>query len=616
MSDDNFGVQSEHEMAPKQPTGGGHHQDYQPTTDEKKQIKEVEKLFQKAKLFKNQYDEKWLDWYKMFRGKQWKEQRPTYRHSEVINLIFQTIQSQVPIITDTRPKFEFLPQEPADFELSEIINEVAQADWQRNNWQMVLTEIIYEGHFYGTGLSGMKWCPDKNEIVYESVDPFYFFPDPSAKDVNVDSEFCIVAEPMDVAKIKKLWPKNGKYVKSDLIDLMRGSKTDLGPMRFKSPTDNRTVMEGSSSQDIGEKNKALVMTLYTTCDDLADEPKDVTDPVTGETTQDYPKKYPNGKKVVISNGVLLEVGPNPYEDGEFPFQRWPNYLLPREFWGMSEIEQLEGPQKTFNKLISFVLDVLTLMGNPVWIVDNTSDVDTDNLFNKPGLIIEKAPGSEVRREEGVQLQPYVLQVIDRMKEWFDQVAGSNDITRGVNPGGVTAASAIADLQNAAQTRIRQKSRNLDCYLQNLGQQYVSRVFQFYSAPQIFRLTGDEGSQKYFKFHTARSEDGETKAYVENYSEDGKSLGISEYQVRGQFDVSVTTGSSLPFSKAEKEDRLTKLFQLGIIDAEEVLKGLDYPNYQAVMLRQQQKAEAQAQAQAEAAAAGQPANGAQQPQQTA
>ena len=606
MSED-YGTQSEHEMAPKQSGGSSANQEYQPTTDDRKQIKHVEKQFQKAKVFKAQYDEKWLDWYKMFRGKQWKEQRPTYRHSEVINLIFQTIQSQVPIITDTRPKFEFLPQEPSDYAVSEILNHIAQADWMKNNWQMVLTEVIYEGHFYGTGLSGLRWCADENAIVYESTDPFYFFPDPSSKDVNVDSEFCLTAEPMDVAKIKKLWPKNGKYVKSDLADLMRGSKTDLGPIRFKSPTDNRTVMEGGSAQDVGEKDKALVITLYCKSDDLEDEPKDVADPVTGAMGHDYALKYPNGKKVVICNGVLLEVGPNPYDDGEFPYQRWPNYVLPREFWGMSEIEQLEGPQKTFNKLISFVLDVLTLMGNPVWIVDNTSDVDTDNLFNKPGLIIEKAPGSEVRREEGVQLQPYVLQVVDRMKEWFDQVAGSNDITRGVNPGGVTAASAIADLQNAAQTRIRQKSRNLDCYLQNLGQQYASRVFQFYTAPQVFRLTGDDGANKYFKFHVNKSDDGSTSALVENYSEDGKSQGISEYQIRGEFDVRVTTGSSLPFSKAEKEDRLTKLFQLGIIDAEEVLKGLDYPNYQAVMLRQQQKAAAQAQAQGAP-----PANGAQSP----
>ncbi len=600
MSDDYTGLLSEHEAAPK---GGSSPttQNYQPTTEESKQIKRVEKLFKKAKTFKAQYDEKWLDWYKMFRGKQWKEQRPSYRHSEVINLVFQTIQSQVPIITDTRPKFEIMPQEPTDFELADILNELSEADWAKNNWQMALTEVIYEGHFYGTGLSCMKFEPDEDKITYESTDPFYFFPDPSATDVNTKSDYCVVAEPMDVSKIRRKWPENGKYVASDLADLMRGSKTDLGPVRFKSPQDRNMIMEGSSIQDVGDKDKALVMTLYERyCEDVGD-PTDVTDPETGEVRQEETLKYPNGKKIVIANGVLLEEGPNPYEDGDFPYQRWQNYVLPREFWGMSEIEQLEGPQKTFNKLVSFVLDVLTLMGNPIWVVDTTSGVDTDNLFNKPGLVVEKEPGSEVRREEGVQLQPYVLQVIDRMKDWFDQVAGSQDVSRGVNPGGVTAAAAIAGLQDAAQTRIRQKSRNLDCYLQNLGQQYISRVFQFYTSPQVFRLTGKDGANKYFKFNVKDDGQGNKSAVVERYSDDGLSMGINEYQVRGKFDVRVTTGSSLPFSKAEKEDRLTKLFQLGIIDEEEVLKGLDYPNYQAVLDRVKQKQMEAAQAGAQGAA---------------
>lgn len=599
MSDQDYAILPEHAGGQPKPSEKATLQ-YEPGPEERKELKLVERLFTKAKNYRAQYDEKWLDWYKMFRGKQWKEQRPTYRHSEVINLIFQAIQSQVPIITDTRPKFEFLPQEPADYEVAEILNEVAQSDWAKHNWLYKLTEVIYEGFIYGTGLSSLTFNADKNQIEYRSTDPFYFFPDPSAQDVNEECEHVIYAEPMDMAKIKAKWPEKAKYVKPDLIDLMKGSKTDLGPIKFKSPTDQRTVLEGGTTQDISDKDKALVVTLWVKCEDMEDETEERPDPVTGELIPvviGEKLKYPNGKKIVICNGVVLESGPNPYDDGEWPFQRWPNYILPREFWGISEIEQLEGPQKTFNKLVSFVLDVLTLMGNPIWVVDTTSGIDPENIFNRPGLILEKEPNSEVRREEGVQLQPYVLQLIDRMKEWFDQVNGSNDITRGINPGGVTAASAIADLQNAAQTRIRQKSRNLDAYLQNLGQQYVSRVFQFYTAPQVFRLTNNQGVNKYFKFHIQNAEDGTRKAMVENFNEQGLSTGIQEYQARGNFDVRVTTGSSLPFNKAEKEQRLYGLFDRQIIDGEEVLKGLDYPNYEAVQNRMMQKAQQAAQAQA-------------------
>lgn len=598
------GLLSEHEPAVK-PTD--HTDQYDPTPEEKKTIKLAKMLFEKAKRHRSLYDNKWLDYYKMFRGKQWKEQRPSYRHSEVINLIHQNLQSMVPILTDSHPKFEFLPQEPADLELAEILNEVAQADWQKNNWMLPLTEVLYDGHIYGTGLSCMKFDSQLNHgaggIQYESSDPFYSFPDPSAFDVNVRSDFFCYAEPLDIAVIKRKYPKYAKFIKADLLDLMKSSKTDLAPTLIKSPVANMPASEGSNTQELIDKDRALLITVYCKSDEFIEEPvtKQLEDGKT-ETTYLQKLRWPGGRKIVICNEILLEDGDNPYDDREYPYQRWVNYILPREFWGMSEIEQLEGPQKVFNKLVSFALDVLTLMGNPVWKVHTSNQIDVDNLTNKPGLVVEYEGEVEPKREEGVQLQPFVLQLIDRMKEWFDQIGGANDITRGVNPTGVTANSAIENLMNAAQTRVRQKSRNLDCYLQSLGQQYLSRVFQFYSAPEVFRLTGKDGSQKYFKFHVSKDErSGAYTAEIDRYDAGG----LRQYETKGKFDVRVTTGSSLPFSKAEKEKRLLELFDRGIVDAEEVLKTTDYPNYEAVLMRVQQKAMADAQAAAQAKAQGAP-----------
>jgi len=222
----------------------------------------------------------------------------------------------------------------------------------------------------------------------------------------------------------------------------------------------------------------------------------------------------------------------------------------------------------------------------------------------------------------VQLQPYVLQMIDRMAEWFNDVSGSQDVTRGANPSGVTAYKAISALQEAAQTRIRQKQRNLDVYLQQVGQQYASRLFQFKTAPEIYRLTGMEGAQNYFKMHvedyekTAESTDpitgavaqvptGETgkRVVVQHYAKDanGRPTGMLDptqlkvFEMRGKMDVRVSTGSSLPFAKDEKEQKLLAFFDKGIIDEEEVLKGAEYPNWQAVLQRVEQKKQAAAQA---------------------
>jgi hypothetical protein len=62
---------------------------------------------------------------------------------------------------------------------------------------------------------------------------------------------------------------------------------------------------------------------------------------------------------------------------------------------------------------------------------------------------------------------------------------------------------------------------------------------------------------------------------------------------------VTTGSALPFAKAEKEQKLLQLFDRGIIDPQEVLQGTDYPNWETVLQRVQERQAAAAQAQAAA-----------------
>lgn len=572
-------ILAEHE-APKGAEEQGT-ENYNPSDKEREALALVRRLFTKCKTHRGLYDGDWINFYHFFRGKQWDKMRPSYRHSEVINMVFQNIQSMMPLLTDSSPKIEFLPQEPSDRPIADIMNAVAEFDWTSGKWGHQEAEVILDGHIYGTGHSSMRYNPETQRIEYQSEETVYCYPDPEARDVNTDCDYFFKVTPKDIEKVRAAYPEFAKFIKSDLDDLLNGSKNDLKPLKFKSPQDTHTIQEGPSMQDAATKTKCLEIEAHIYDKGIYTEQK-------GDVVE-HKLKYPKGRCIKIASDVVLKDDHNPYDHGEIPYQRFVNYILPREYWGMSEVEQLKGPQKIFNKLVSFALDVLTLCGAPVWIVDTTSGIDTDNLVTRPGMTIEKEPGSEVRMEAGVQLQPWVMQLTDRMKDWFDQVGGSQDVTRGANPSGVTAASAITALQEAAQTRIRQKAKNLEAYLQDVGRQYKSLVLQFYTAPRLYRLTNNQGVNQYFKMHIEHADDGQgnQKKYFNIEHIDpmtGLSGGLNKYQLSADLDVVATMGSSLPFNKENKRRELLEYFDRGIVDAEEVLKGVDYPNREAVLQR--------------------------------
>lgn len=581
-----------------------------PDVDPKEQA-EVKKLMNKFYQFKrnrDRYSRNWIAYYKLFRGQQWSFRRPSWKTSEIINLIWQTIQSQVPLQTDVRPKFTFLAQEPQDIPFAEIINKICDSEWERYNWMMTVQEVILDGYITGSGVSSMTYDPrlfyGMGAPVYKSEEPLYCYPDPECTDVNdTESEAFFKAYPMPTDRLKAKYPKRAHLIKSDIQkDITAKEKYELNRSYLTEHMSTSMAMP-ELSYDTEQSNdysipKTMVFECYlkpTEIEEIAEQNEQ------GERLYVARKKYPNGRYVCIANGMILHDGPLPYEDSEIPFQKYVNYADPRQFWGISEVEQLASPQIILNKILSYTIDVLLYTSNPIWIVDNSADVDTDNLNNIPGSVVEKSPGSEVRRENGPPLNPGFMQVLDRVIGWFNDVAGQSEFSRGEAPGGVTASSAIEQLIAASRTRIRQRMRNLDCYLKNAGRQWLYRVLEHYTAPRVYRMTNKDGSQYFLKFHVDNVEKPEGKmkqATIHQYDEVGNETDVQVLLLTGDLDLRVQSGSDLPFESADKERKALALFDRQIIDAEEVLEQLQYPNREKIL---QRLAERQAMAAEQAAA---------------
>ena len=569
-------------------------------------LKRILKKFRSWKKVRDRYSKPWLDYYYLYRGKQWPQGRKKWKSGEVVNMIWQAVQSTAPMQTDARPKFTFLPAEPSDLQFSQLIEIISEQDWDKWGWMQTALEVILDGYIYGTGVSSMKF--DKKLLygigapVYISEDPFYIFPDPDSNDFNDSkSEGMFHAYPMTTSKLKAKYPQFAKKIKANCKDWLKTKKAEVKADSFYQNNQSTTMeMPAETYGDMAaddELEKTLVIEGFLKPDEV-DESVEMEEDKKVYTAR---KKYPKGRHVVIACGLLLEDNPElPYGDGLVPYSKYINYCDQRNFWGISEVESLESPQKTFNKILSYALDIMLYCSNPGWVVSTDADIDTDNFTNQPGLVIEKSPSGTVERFNGSQLPPHFMQVLEKLVGWFNDVAGQSEFSRGEAPGGVTAASAIEQLISASRTRIRQKQRNLDVYLKSVGRQYLNRVLEFYTVPRIYRMTNQDGSPFWLKFSIEKGVDDAgdqtTEALLQSYNLVGGIVKPGEptrTYLRGELDVRVQAGSDLPFEAADKERKALALFDRQIIDAEEVLDQLQYPNKEKLLVRMAQMQQAAA-----------------------
>jgi len=181
---------------------------------------------------------------------------------------------------------------------------------------------------------------------------------------------------------------------------------------------------------------------------------------------------------------------------------------------------------------------------------------------------------------------------------FDDIAGTQDVSRGVADG-VTAARAIESLQEAANTRVRQKSRILDKTLGDFGRLWLSRTFQYRSAPYVYRVTGQDGVEQFFKFHA----DGENAVLQPmGMGPDGNQI-IGDTEViplTQNFDVRVTTGSSLSIAKRDSFNKSMTLYNAQVLSKRSLLEAAEVKNVDQELQRlaEEQQASAMAQMQAQ------------------
>lgn len=545
-----------------------------------------------------------------YKGKQWKDTRPKYRSSPVHNICRPTVETILPIMTDTSPSFSVVGKDPTDYDFAEILSSVCDSWWRKYTLDMEITGAIKDSLKYKAGVLKEFWDADINQgrgdMRVIGIDPRDIFVLKGTMDFGKNCPIVGHRFKKKVAELKRLFPAVADQIKADGSGSNQGSeskksKAYSGDVIVINPVDQKGKVDVKASDlgygsSKGKGQDVTVWELWLDDDELEDYNETNEDGI--ESTKQR-LKYPSGKLITIipSQKILCQSVANPRDDGEKPFIRFVDNQESREFWGCGEVETLIPTQKNINNVLASIFDNLKMTNNPVWIVDASSGVDPDMLTNQIGAVIVKTGQGDCKREQGVPLDGSVMNLYQLMTQSGDYESGVHDVTQGRKPAGITAAAAISTLQEAAQTRIRLKDRNLQQSLNRLARMVIGDLLQHYDSPRVIRITNNQKAAEYFEFYISKDESNSYKYNKLPYTFDetnkkytkGTGWETSEPS-KGMFDVEVVTGTSLPYMKDKRGQEAMKLYEAQVIDPQELLEALDWPRRESILQRMQAAAQ--------------------------
>ena len=527
---------------------------YTPTEKERKLVEWVYSKFKQAYVAKAPLMDKWKEYMSAYKGTYFQNKNlPDYKSNEISNHVFSTIETIRPIMTDNNPKFLAVPSTPAGMEFSADVQTALDYEWDREKMPLKLPAQLIPMLVYGNAVWFVQWDGKDGEygnISIKPVDPFNIFPDPLAESID-NSEFLVYATYRNANQIKQQFPE-----KANAIEGSRITMSELVAER--------------DNNDTQDANQVLILEMW--CRDW----------VTMDETVEGKKqlKYPKGRVITClpELGILLSDKKNPYKDGKFPFVLMKNYDIPFEFWGVGEVEQIMSPQHYVNELTNQIIDNAKNTANMQWIIDKNSGIGQGKLTNRPGLVIRKTPGSEVRRDTPPAMPSYVRDQIEILKKDIQDISGVFDSLKGEQQGSVTAASAILALQEASQARIRLKIKLMEASLSELAQIVYSRMQQFWKLDRWVRVTDVEGNPSFRE--------------------------IGTQVLSNDYDLKVMAGSTMPVNRNAMLDLMIRLAQtngedgLPLVDRKAVLEFLPTGDKKAITDRfaelqaQQQQAQQQ------------------------
>ena len=519
----------------------------------KKQIQEANLTLQKYKEGKANLEKKIVDneqWYKLrhwecMRAKKKVEIEPTS------GWLFNCIANKHADAMDNFPAPNILPREEGDKGEAEMLTSIVPVILDQCEFEQTYSDVWMYKLKTGTGVYGVFWNKEKlnglGDVDIRKIDLINLFWEPGITDIQ-KSRNVFHVELVDNKVLKDVYPQLEGKLNGKTMDLAKYLYDDTVDTSDKTPVVDWYYKKGGKLHYVKYVNDVV---LFATENEMQ--------PVTDDM----------GNPIAPS---MAETGW--YNHGQYPFIFDTLFQVEGTPCGFGYIDVGKNAQEYIDRGNQAIMMNMLANAKPRHFISSNGAVNEEEYadMTKDFIHVDGNLGQDsILPVQGKPLNNIYVEVINNKIDELKETTGNRDISTGGTTSGVTAASAIAAMQEAGSKLSRDNNKAAYRTFRKLCLMVIELIRQFYDMPRCFRIMGENGAMRYVQYSNAGI------APQAQGTEFGTDMG---YRLP-LFDIEVTAQKQSPYSKMSQNELALQFFGAGFFNpqiADQALACLDMMDF--------------------------------------
>ena len=437
------------------------------------------------------------------------------------------------------PEPNILPREETDKGEAKMLSAIVPCVLEQNRFEATYSDAMWQKLKTGTGVYKVVWDQGKlhgmGDICVERVNLLNIYWEPGVTDIQrsryffhtelCDKDVLEQSYPQLEGKIKGKSFMSTKFLYDDHVDTE--NKHTVVEVYYHKFVDGRKTLQ--YCKYVGDQ------VLYATENDT----QPVMDEITGQ-----------------QNPPMAVTGL--YDHGKYPYVFDSLYPIEGSPCGYGYVDICRNPQTVIDLLnTSFVKNAM-VGAVPRYFRRQNGNVNAEQFLdlNNPLVDVEgNLDETSLRRIEHDSLDANYIAVLDRTIQELRETSGNTETSTGNVSSGVTAASAIAALQEASGKGSKDSTQTAYRAYTQIVDLCIELIRQFYNLPRQFRIVGEYGMQQYVSY---------TNAGIQPQHQ-GNDFGQDMGFRLPVFDIKVSAQKKNVYTKVSQNELALQFFQHGFFN---------------------------------------------------